>query len=247
MDENGRYVPTHKGEEKGWNFSTYTVVFDLNKGLFPQQKLTMKTIAYLRVSKDDQDVKNQRLAILEFAQQEKLEIGEFMELSVSSRRSSKERQIDLLLSKLEIGDTLVVSELSRLGRSVSEIILTVDQLVKQRVRLLAIKESLRLEGKQNLQTKVTVTLFSLFAEIERELISIRTKEGLAAARASGKRLGRPNGRLGQSKLDGRENEIQRLLTLKVSKTSIAKITGVDRSTLYSFIRSRQLAPPGSNG
>ena len=81
----------------------------------------MKTIAYLRVSKDAQDVNNQRLAILEFARKENLEISEFMEVSVSSRRSPKERQIDLLLSKLEAGDTLVVSELSRMGRSVGEI------------------------------------------------------------------------------------------------------------------------------
>ena len=202
----------------------------------------MKTIAYLRVSKDTQDVNNQRLAILEFARREALEINEFMELSASSRRSPKERQLDVLLSKLEAGDTLVVSELSRMGRSVGEIIITVDQLVKKRVRLLAIKESLRLEGKPNLQTKVTVTLFGLFADIERELISIRTKEGLAAARASGKRLGRPKGRLGQSKLSGKEEEIQRLLALDVSKASIAKITGVDRSTLHHFIQSRHLTP-----
>jgi DNA invertase Pin-like site-specific DNA recombinase len=88
----------------------------------------MKTIAYVRVSKDAQAVKNQRLAILEFARQENLEISELMEVSVSSRRSPKVRQIDRLLSKLEAGDTLVVSELSRMGRSVGEIILTVDQL-----------------------------------------------------------------------------------------------------------------------
>ena len=89
-----------------------------------------------------------------------------------------------------------------------------------------------------------VTLFGLFADIERELISMRTKEGLAAARASGKRLGRPKGKLGQSKLNGKEDEIQRLLTLKVSKASIAKITGVDRSTLYHFMRSRNLIAQG---
>ncbi len=86
-----------------------------------------------------------------------------------------------------------------------------------------------------------VTLFGLFAEIERELISMRTKEGLAAAQASGKRLGRPKGKLGQSKLNGKEDEIQRLLNLKVSKSSIAKITGVSRSTLYHFMGSRNLA------
>lgn len=204
----------------------------------------MKTIAYVRVSKDSQDVRNQRLAILEFAQQEKLEISEFMELSMSSRRSPKARQMDLLMAQLVSGDTLVVSELSRVGRSVGEILTTVDALVKQQVRLMAIKEGIRLDGKQDLQSKVMVTLFGLFADIERELISMRTKEGLAAARASGKRLGRPKGKLGQSKLNGKEGEIQRLLTLKVSKASIAKITGVDRSTLYHFMRSRNLLPPG---
>ena len=202
----------------------------------------MKTIAYLRVSKDSQDVGNQRLAILEFARQEKFEVSAFMELSVSSRRSPKARQIDLLMAQLEPGDTLVVSELSRMGRSVGEVITTVDALLKQRVRFLAIKEGIRLAGKQDLHSKVMVTLFGLFAEIERELISMRTKEGLAAARASGKRLGRPKGRLGQSRLNGKEDEIQRLLDLKVSKASIAKITGVDRSTLYHFMRSRHLMP-----
>ena len=202
----------------------------------------MKTIAYLRVSKNSQDVGNQRLAILEFARQEKFEVSAFMELSVSSRRSPKERQIDLLMARLEPGDTLVVSELSRMGRSVGEVISTVDALLKQQVRFLAIKEGIRLAGKQDLHSKVMVTLFGLFAEIERELISMRTKEGLAAARASGKRLGRPKGRLGQSRLNGKEDEIQRLLDLKVSKASIAKITGVDRSTLYHFMRSRHLMP-----
>ena len=197
----------------------------------------MKTIAYLRVSKDSQDVGNQRLAILEFARQEKFEVSAFMELSVSSRRSPKERQIDLLMAQLEPGDTLVVSELSRMGRSVGEVITTVDALLKQQVRFLAIKEGIRLAGKQDLHSKVMVTLFGLFAEIERELISMRTKEGLAAARASGKRLG-------QSRLNGKEDEIQRLLDLRVSKASIAKITGVDRSTLYHFMRSRHLLPQG---
>ena len=204
----------------------------------------MKTIAYVPVSKDSQDVRNQRLAILEFAQQEKFEISEFMELSVSSRRSPKERQIDLLMAHLESGDTLVGSELSRMGRSVGEMITTVDALVKQQIRLMAIKESMRLEGKQDLQSKVMVTLLSLFADIERELISMRTKEGLAAARAAGKRLGRPKGKLGQAKRTGKEDEIQRLLHLKVSKSSIAKITGVDRSTLYHFMQSRHLLPQG---
>jgi DNA invertase Pin-like site-specific DNA recombinase len=200
----------------------------------------MRTIAYLRVSKDSQDVKNQRLAILDFARQERIAIDEFIELSISSRRSPKERKLDLLLERLKPRDTLIVSELSRMGRSVGEIITTVDTLVKGTIRFFAIKEGLRLTGAQSLQTKVMVTLFGLFAEIERELISLRTKEALAAARAAGKKLGRPPGVLGKSKLDGREKEIRDLLALDVSKASIAKITGVDRATLYHFLSSRHL-------
>jgi len=200
----------------------------------------MRTIAYLRVSKDSQDVKTQRLAILEFARQERLEIDEFLELSVSATRTPKERKLDVLLERLKPQDALLVSELSRMGRSVGEIITTVDTLVKGKIRFFAIKEGLRLNGPPSLQSKVMVTLFGLFAEMERELISLRTKEALAAARACGKRLGRPPGVLGKSKLDGRQKDIQDLLTLHVSKASIAKITGVDRATLVHFLRSRHL-------
>ena len=203
----------------------------------------MRTIAYLRVSKDSQDVKNQRLAILAFAQQERLQIHEFLELRVSATRSPKARKLDVLLERLAPQDTLLVSELSRMGRSVGEIITTVDTLVKRQVRLFAVKEGLRLTGAHTLQSKVMVTLFGLFAEIERELISLRTKEALAAARASGKRLGRPPGVLGKSKLDGREQEIQDLLALQVSKASIAKITGVDRATLSHFLQTRHIGAP----
>ena len=202
----------------------------------------MKTVAYLRVSKDTQDVKNQKLAILEFAQREKFEVNDYVEITVSSRESTKERKIDLLLEKLETADMLIVSELSRMGRSVGEIIATVDMLVKKKIRFISVKEKICLNGSQDMQTKVMVTMFSLFAEIERDLISMRTKEGLAAAKASGKKLGRRKGALGKSKLDGREDEIKRFLALDVSKASIAKITGVDRSTLYNFIRSRGIIP-----
>jgi DNA invertase Pin-like site-specific DNA recombinase len=200
----------------------------------------MKTIAYLRVSKDTQDVNNQKLAILAFAQQQQMKIDQFISITVSSRKSLSQRKISQLLASLEKGDCLIVSELSRLGRSVGEIVTTVDHLVKHKVRLIAVKEGIDLLGPQELQTKVTVTLFSLFADIERELISLRTKEGLLAARAAGKKLGRPKGVLGRSKLDERKEEIEQLMRLGVSKSAIARITGVDRSTLYHFIKSRGL-------
>ena len=86
------------------------------------------------------------------------------------------------------------------------------------------------------------SMFGLFAEIERDLISERTKEGLAAAKAKGKRLGRPKGALGKSKLDGKEEDIRMLLGKEVSKASIAKILDVSRSALYHFIETRKIAP-----
>jgi len=198
----------------------------------------MKTVAYVRVSTDTQDVNHQRLAILEFARTERIEVDEFFEMQASSRRSLHVRHLDALLGRLEPSDTLIVSELSRLGRSVGEIISIVDTLVQQQIRLFALKERVRLTGEQDLQSRVIVTLFGLFAEIERVLLSLRTKEALASARAAGKRLGRPPGARGKSKLDGKEREIQALLGLQVSKASIAKITGVDRSTLYHVMSSR---------
>lgn len=200
----------------------------------------MKTIAYLRVSTSTQEMNNQRLAILNYAHQHQFQIDEFLEIQISSQRSTKDRGIDELLARLQTGDILLVSELSRLGRSLGQIIQIVDQLIKNQIRFRAIKENIWLEGQQDIQSKVMVTLFGLFAEIERDLISERTREGLIAAKANGKMLGRPKGTLGQSKLDGKETEIRHLLSKKVSKASIAKILDVSRTTLQHFISSRNL-------
>lgn len=200
----------------------------------------MKTIAYLRISTAGQDCNNQRLAILDYAHQHKITIDEFISIQVSSRKTLKQRGILELLDSLEPKDTLLVSELSRLGRSVGQIIQMVDYLVKNQIRLVAIKESIELSGKQDIPTKVMVTMFSLFAEIERDLISERTKEGIAAARAKGKVIGRPKGALGKSKLDGKEEEIRLLLKKEVGIASIAKIMEVSRTTLRHFISTRKL-------
>ena len=138
------------------------------------------------------------------------------------------------------GDTLIVSELSRLGRSLGQIIQIVDELIKRKVIFIAVKEGIQLNGRQDIQTKVTVAMFGLFAEIERDLISVRTKHALAAARAKGKALGRPKGSLGKSKLDGKEEEIRALLVKGVSKSSVARIMGISRTAFYSFMKNRRL-------
>ena len=170
----------------------------------------------------------------------------FIEMQVSSRRVRHRESIENLLLDLEEGDRLLVSELSRLGRSLGQVIQTVDTLVHRKIQFTAIKEGIEFEGTQDLQTKVMVALFGLFAEVERDLISERTKEGLAAARSQGKMLGRPKGLPGKSKLDGKENDLRELMGKWVSLSSIAKMIGVSRNALYHFIKTRQLRAPGHN-
>jgi DNA invertase Pin-like site-specific DNA recombinase len=207
----------------------------------------MKTTAYLRISTGSQDLATQKLAVLDYARQNHLAVDRFVEAQASSRKGRDERRIDELLGELEPGDRLIVSELSRLGRSLGQVIQIVDELVKRKVRFTAIKESIRFEGKQSLQTKVMIALFGLFAEVERDLISERTKEGLASARAAGRLLGRRKGSLGRSKLDGKEGEIRLLLEKGVSKASIAKIVDVSSTNLRHFIRTRKLAVEAPKG
>ena len=160
----------------------------------------------------------------------------------SGQASEKRRRLDELTSILQRGDRLVVSELSRLGRSLGQIVAILDAFAKAGVAFVALKENICVEGRRDIQTKVMTTLFALFAEVERDLISERTREGLARARSSGRKLGRPKGSLGVSRLDGKEDEIRRFLELGVSKTAIAKITGVSRTALYSFMSTRGLRP-----
>ena len=109
----------------------------------------------------------------------------------SSARRRRESETTRLLAGLQRGDRLVVSELSRLGRSLGQIVTILDVLAKAGVAFVALKENIRIEGKRDIQTKVMTTLFALFAEVERDLISERTREGLARARSSGRKLGRP--------------------------------------------------------
>ncbi len=207
----------------------------------------MKTLAYIRVSTGAQDLASQKLAILDYARQKGILIDEFIEVQVSTRKAREKRRIDEALEGLKKGDLLIVSELSRLGRSLGQIIQIVDELVKRHIRFIAVKEAIGFDGKQDLQTKVMIALFGLFAEVERDLISERTKEGMAAAKAKGKLIGRPRGSLGKSKLDGKEEEIRMLLGKRVSKAAIAKILDASRTTLHHFIQTRGLDAPDAKG
>jgi DNA invertase Pin-like site-specific DNA recombinase len=204
-----------------------------------------RIIGYLRVSTNQQDVANQRYSILEYTHKEGKKVNKFFSYQISSRKSMKERGIDELLEELKPLDCLIVSELSRLGRSLGQIIRIIDELIQHEIEFIAIKERIHIKGKQDKQNKIMVALFGLFAELERDLISERTKEGISAAKKKGVKVGRPKGKIGKSKLDGKEKEIEFLLSKHVSKASISKMTDVAYSTLVHFIESRNISKPAS--
>ena len=200
---------------------------------------TPKIYAYVRVSTNRQDFNNQKLEIHEYARKNNFIINEFIEIEHSSRKSIKERKIDLLLEKLNQDDLLIVTEISRLGRSVGQVIQIINSLIKNEIRFIAIKEAIKVNKKMDIQTKTMVTMFGLFAEIERDLISERTKQGLIAAKEKGKILGRPKGR-GKSKLDKFKPEIIALLKNGSSKTFISERYKTSLPNLYNWMGKHKI-------
>jgi len=201
---------------------------------------TSKVYAYLRKSTDDQNTETQKLAIYAYAHKRGLKIQQWFDIDCSTRKSTKERRIDELLESIKKGDTLIISELSRLGRSVGQVIRIVDELIRKEVIFICLKEDIKINGKPDLQTKVMITMFSLFADIERDLISERTKEGLARARAEGKLLGRPHGP-GKSKLDPYREEIVSLLKTGSTKKYLAQKYKVTGPTLFNWLRKHNIS------
>lgn len=199
-----------------------------------------KIVAYLRASTSKQDLSHQKLEILEFARKQKLQVREFMEITISSRKNSKQRRVDELLEKLNDADTLIVTELSRLGRSTAEVITLINALIKRNIRVIIIKQNLDIK-KQDMQSKVMITLFSLFGELERDLVSMRTKEALAAKKMQGKILGKPKGTIQKSKFDKDLPKIEELLAYELSVRKIAKVLGYkSHIALNTYIKKRKL-------
>lgn len=199
-----------------------------------------KIVAYLRASTGKQDLSHQKLEILEFARKQELQINEFVEITISSRKNSKQRRVDELLEKLNDADTLIVTELSRLGRSTAEVIALINALIKRNIRVIIIKQSLDIK-KHDMQSKVMITLFSLFGELERDLVSLRTKEALAAKKMQGTVLGKPKGTIQKSKFDKDQPKIQELLAYELSVRKIAKVLGYkSHIALNTYIKKRKL-------
>ncbi len=194
---------------------------------------------YIRVSTDKQTVENQRFEIQRFCEKENIVIGCWIEETISGAKDPEKRKLGAVLDKMEKDDILICSELSRLGRSLLMIMSILNHCLKREVQIWTIRDNYRLGT--DISSKVLAFAFSLSAEIERNLISQRTKEALARLRAEGVVLGRPKGsKSSRVKLTGREEEIIRLLKRGWSKSRIARHMNVHRITLGNFIRNSLL-------
>lgn len=194
---------------------------------------------YIRVSSDKQTVENQRFEINKFCEREQIKVDGWIEETISGTRAYNKRQLGQLLKRIQKNDTIICSELSRLGRSLFMIMEILSICMKKECRVWTIKDNYRLGD--DIQSKVLAFAFGLSAEIERNLISQRTKEALARRKAEGMKLGRPFGsRNKQHKLEGKEKTIENLLTQGKTKVQIAKKFQVSRNTLYLFIKSMGL-------
>lgn len=194
---------------------------------------------YIRVSSDKQTVENQRFEINNFCRRENIKIDGWMEETISGTKAYNKRELGKLLKRVNKDDLIICAELSRLGRNLFMIMEILNICMTKECRVWTIKDNYRLGD--DIQSKVLAFAFGLSAEIERNLISQRTKEALARKKAEGVILGRPKGRKNSPdkyKLSGKETLIKELLSVKVSKRKIAQICKVDRNTLARFIKER---------
>lgn len=195
---------------------------------------------YIRVSTDKQTVENQRYEINQFCKKNGIVVDKWFEETISGSKKLEERQLGKLLKKMKKEDVLVCSELSRLGRNLLMIMGILNECMNRDVEVWTIKDNYRLGS--DISSKVLAFAFGLSAEIERNLISQRTKEALARKKAEGVILGRPKGsKSSKTKLTGQEKKIRELLDRKVSYSAIGRILGVHRLTVSSFVKNQNVA------
>lgn len=191
--------------------------------------------AYIRVSTDHQNVENQQHEILTYTQNHNIKIDRWVSETISSRKPLTERKLGKLLKRLKKGDVLIATELSRLGRNLLEVMGILQHCLEKACQIWTLKENYRLGA--DIQSKVLAFAFGLAAEIERQLISERTKNSLKRLKDEGKHLGRPHG-FSYQKLEKKHNKIVELLDKGVSKAEIARLMGCSWVTLHRYIKSK---------
>ena len=193
----------------------------------------MATIGFIRVSTLDQDTEKNKLDILQFANARKLGNVEFVEEKVSGTKDYKKRKLGELLESLPKGSIIITPELSRVSRSIVQILEVIQITQDKGITLYSLKENF-CNMDNSIASTVTKTIFALVAQIERELISLRTREALHARKLAGIKLGRPSGK-GKSKLDVHKDDILKLVSLGVPKTMIARQFNTTKGNLYNFL------------
>lgn len=194
---------------------------------------------YIRVSTDKQTVENQRFEINRFLQKTKFHVDSWIEETISGTVSPKKRNLGKLIEKTKQGDIIICSELSRLGRNMFMIMSILNILMERGVLIYTVKEHYKLG--QDLTSKVLAFAFSISAEIEKTLISQRTKEALNRKKAQGVKLGRPKGKKNTThKLSGCDAKIKRMLLEGYPKTLICKQLNVAPSTLYLYMKEHKI-------
>lgn len=184
----------------------------------------MTIIGYIRVSTEQQSMENQKHRLLKYAQNNKMIIDEFIELEISSKKAQKDRLLDEVFKKLKSGDIFICTELSRLGRNMLEILNLIEKFNSLGIKLIFTNQPELSTNKNEALSSLLLAIYGYFAQTEREIISQRTKQGLAAARASGKKLGRPKGAKNKNRvLDPFKDEIKKYLDMGLMQTNILKI------------------------
>ncbi len=193
---------------------------------------------YVRTSTDKQNNENQHYEIEQFAKNNNIKIDKWIEETISSKKDLEERKLGKLLKKIKQDDIIIASELSRLGRNLLQVMSILHHCMNIGCQVWTIKDNYRLGT--DIQSKVLAFAFGLSAEIERSMISQRTKRCLDRLRAEGKHIGRNKGSKNKStKLSGKDDLIKRLLLQNIQKKQIAKMLKVDYTTLYKFIKKWQ--------
>jgi DNA invertase Pin-like site-specific DNA recombinase len=191
---------------------------------------------YCRVSTAHQHEENQHFVIENFAKQNNLQIDAWVEEKISSSKKLQDRKLGLLLNKLKSGDILITTEISRLGRSLLEVMGILQTCLEKDCQVWTLKENFRLGS--DIQSKVLAFAFGLSAELSKSLLQERVRESLARLKASGKKLGRPIGAKSKTlKLSKNKKRINRLVDKGISKNEIARIMHVNKSTLYKYLRN----------
>ena len=198
----------------------------------------MTVYGYLRVSTDKQDCDNQKIGVEALAEKLGLPIESWIvDNGVSGTKEPEKRQLGKLLKKIKSGDVIICSELSRLGRKLFMVISILEHCMKIGAKVLTVKDGYELGD--NVQSKVLAFAFGLVAELEREMISKRTKEALQRRKMNGQAIGRMKGAKNKRHvLDGKEDKIIALLNAGVAKTKIAKDLKISNGTLYDFIKKQ---------